>query len=161
MRSNNGVELDHLWHWFYHIHRAAHKTNYAQISIIRAVNRWDLRWISLVFLICILIGFVFSNPSETSKWTGQQYLWMEGRGATLPMIGECPSYSYVPSWAMTSSCLAWLKSVTWFLGGSNLWIYSSSNGIRHMQALTPRLLSQTIWKQYSHDQFNLVCIIFL
>ena len=39
-RSNDGAVLDRMWQWYYHMHRASHKTNYACISIIRAINRF-------------------------------------------------------------------------------------------------------------------------
>jgi hypothetical protein len=40
VRSNDGLQLDELWQYYYHLHRASHKTTYSCISIIRAVNRY-------------------------------------------------------------------------------------------------------------------------
>ena len=48
-----GVVLDKAWAYFFHIHRAAHRTNYSQIGIIRAINRYcvhpTLRRLKLLF----------------------------------------------------------------------------------------------------------------
>ena len=34
-RSNDGAIMDGMWQWYYHLHRAAHKTNYSNVYEIK------------------------------------------------------------------------------------------------------------------------------
>ena len=61
-----GSVLDKAWAYYFHVHRAAHRTNYTQIGVIRAINRYcvhpTLRLLKFLFATVSMNGRQDARP---------------------------------------------------------------------------------------------------